>query len=101
MAPGGILLIAQAVAAATPATAPDIELTARITAREVTIEQEGPIRVELRAEPGLTDSRTVRSQPAGARSYRNLTIDARLAAWLMDPAAAPPEQSTESTGEPQ
>lgn len=85
----------------TPTTAPDIELTARVTARAVTIEQEGPIRVELRAEPGPTDSRTVRSQPAGARSYRNLTIDARLAAWLTDPAAAPPEQSTESTGEPQ
>jgi hypothetical protein len=49
MTTGAILLIAQAVAA--PATAPprpaDIELTARVRAREVGIAQEGPIQLRL------------------------------------------------------
>lgn len=99
-----ILLIAQAVAVpgAMPATPPDVELSARVEAREVRIEQDGPIRLELRAEPGVTDMLVLRSQPAGARSYRDLVIDARVAAWLGRDSAAPVTLSTAgSTGEPQ
>ena len=108
MTPGGLLLLAQALAAASsppapsPATPPDIELSAKVEAREIEIAQEGPLVIRLRAEPGVTDSRTVRSQPAGARSYRNLTIDARLAAWLTGDTPAPQGDAPAiQTGEPQ
>lgn len=103
MTMGPILLIAQAMAApgASPASPPDIEIAATIRAREVRIEQEGPIRVELRADPGVSDIAVERSQPAGARSYRNLTIDARLAAWLSQDTEAQVTATTDrSTGEP-
>lgn len=104
MTMGVILLIAQATAApaAAPAAPPDIELTARVAVREVAVRQEGPIRVELFAEPGVSDITVERSQPAGAKSYRNLIIDARVAAWL-DADAGDDKQSvstnTETTGE--
>lgn len=97
---GAIFLIAQAVAApgAAPDRPPDVELNARVSARAVTIEQQGPIAVELRAEPGVSDVAVRRSQPAGARSYRNLVIDARVAAWLGE-SAPPAAATTDSTGE--
>lgn len=60
---------------------PDVELRARVEVRELTIEQEGPIRVVLRPEANSAIE-VRRSQPAGARTYRNLTIDARVAAVL-------------------
>lgn len=100
---GAILLTAKALAPTgePPSAPPDVELKARAEAREVSIEQEGPIRLELRAEPGLTDVKVERSQPPGATSYRNLTIDARVATWLSrerDGAEARPAEG--STGEP-
>lgn len=103
MSLGAILLIAQASAApAAPIAAhPDVELTASVRAREVTITQEGPIMLRLEVEPGISDVKVVRNQPAGARSYRNLTIDARVAAWLKQEDDGSLTLSTEgSTGEP-
>ena len=103
MAMGAILLIAQATAApaATPAAPPDIELTARIQARDVRIEQDGPILLRLEVEPGVTDVEVRRSQPTGAKTYRNLTIDARVAAWIRREDDGSVTLSTEgSTGEP-
>ena len=103
MATGAITLIAQAAAAAAapPATPPDIELTARVEARQVRIQQEGPVRLDLRVEPGVTDVAVERSQPGGANSYRNLRIDARVAAWLWQGEDGAVTLSTErSTGEP-
>jgi hypothetical protein len=99
---GALLLIMQASAepAGAPAMPPDVELKARVEAREVLIEQEGPIRLELRAEPGITDVKVERSQPAGAQTYRNLVIDARVAVWLnqaADGSIAPAIEG--STGE--
>jgi hypothetical protein len=103
MTTGAILLIAQAVAA--PATAPprpaDIELTARVRAREVSIAQEGPILLRLEVEPGVTDVAVTRNQPAGARNYRNLAIDARIAAWLSHPEDEPHALSTTTGEQPQ
>lgn len=102
MSMGAILLIAQAAAApAAPAAAPpDIELTARVQAREVRIEQEGPIVLRLEVEPGITDVQVARNQPAGAKTYRNLTIDARVAAWFTQDANGPVAPSSENpTGE--
>ncbi len=99
---GAILLISQAVAApAVAAAPPDIELTARVQAREVRIEQEGPIVLRLEVEPGVTDVTVTRNQPTGARTYRNLTIDARVAAYFRqneDGSVTP--STTRSTGEP-
>ena len=103
MTMGAILLFAQAAAApaATAAAPPDIELTARIQAREVRIEQEGPIRLGIEVKPGISDVAVVRNQPAGAKSYRNLTIDARVAGWLRQGEDDAVTLSTESsTGEP-
>ena len=100
---GAILLFAQA--AGTPAmarpAAPDIEISARVQAREVSIDEDGPIALRLRAEPGLTDAKVERNQPAGAQNYRNLVIDARIAAWLADDRSQADANSTNSTGEPQ
>lgn len=100
---GAILLIAQAtaVSATAPSAPPDIELTAQVRAREVTIAQEGSIVLRLEVEPGVTDVEVARNQPAGARSYRNLTIDARVAAWLRQENDGSLTLTTDaSTGEP-
>ena len=99
MALGAILLIAQATAApaANPVAPPDIELSARVQAREVTIRQDGPIVLRLEVGPGLTDLEVRRNQPAGARSYRNLTIDARVAAWFRQDDDGSLTLSTETT----
>ena len=101
MITGAILLLAQATAAlaAAPAAAPDVEITAHVEAREVTIEQEGPIRVTLTPEANSSIEVT-RSQPAGTKSHRNLTIDARLAAVLsQDDDGTLTVSTTSSTGE--
>ncbi len=102
MAAVGILLLAQVGAAAMPTLSPpDVELSARVEAREITIEQDAPVRVKLHAEPGVTDLEVKRSQPAGARRYRNFTIDARLAAWLSPAADAGDTVTIKTTGEPE
>lgn len=98
----GILLFAQVGAAAMPTLSPpDVELSARVEAREITIEQDAPVRLKVHAEPGVTDLEVKRSQPAGARRYRNLTIDARLAAWLSPAADAGDTVTSKTTGEPE
>ena len=80
------LLFFQLAAAQTGAPPPDIEVTARVQAREVTIRQDGEARIELHAEPGVAPPvRVERSAPPGARSYRNLTIDLHGQARLSAP----------------
>jgi len=104
---GAFLLIAQATtvaatAASEPTTTPqpDIEIKAHMSAREVSIEQDGPIKVLIRPEP-LSSIEVKRSQPGGARSYRNLTIDVRLAARLsQDEDGTLTVQTESSTGKP-
>ena len=86
---GLALLLAQLA----PAQLPDIEIAARVSAREVEIEQEGEARLTLHAEPGEAEPvRVERSAPAGRKSYRNLTIDLRAAARI-----APDAPSTTTT----
>ena len=103
MITGALLLFAQAAttAATLPAALPDIELRARVEARRVEIERESPITVSLLAEPGITDTKVERSQPGGARTYRNLIIDTRLVAALTQDAPPIIDSDTGSTGEPQ
>ncbi len=102
MTMGAILLFAQAAAApaAPAATPPDVEFSVRVRARQVSIAQEGPIVLRLEIEPGVSDVDVRRNQPAGARTYRNLTIDARVAAWIRQDADGGLTVSTDSsTGE--
>jgi hypothetical protein len=99
---GVILLISQASAApaALAAAPPDIELIASVQAREMQIEQEGPIVLRLEVDPGITDVEVTRNQPAGATTYLNRPIAARVAAWLRQEDDGPLTLSTEvSTGE--
>jgi hypothetical protein len=75
------------------APAPDIELKARVNAREVTVQQQGKASLELRVSPGVAPPVVVeRSQPAGAPAYRNLTVEVRGAVRIADPSSSQPEQ---------
>lgn len=72
-----------------PSALPDIELRATIEAREVEIDVATPIAVRVTgaAQPG--DGVEVRrNQSTGRTSYRNLQIDARIAAHLIGPEPA-------------
>ncbi len=96
--PGLALALLQLAAAQPAAPPPDIELTARVRAREVTVRQDGTAALELRVSPGVAPPVEVRrSAPAGAQSYRNLTIDLRAAARIADPLAPPPPPSQQGT----
>ena len=80
----GLLFLQLAGAAgATALPPPDIEVSARVTAREVRVRQEGAARISLRADPGVAPPvRVERSAPPGAKRYRNLTIDLKAEARL-------------------
>jgi hypothetical protein len=88
----GLALALLQLAAAQPELPPaDIELTARVRAREVEVRQEGEASLRLRVSTGEAPPVEVeRSAPAGAKSYRNLAITVRGAVRLADPNAAPP-----------
>lgn len=92
------LIFLQLGAAASPAALPsDIELNARVQAREVSIKQETPLKVSLHAEPGQAPPVTVqRSSPAGANNYRNLTIRIHGEARLTDVASSQPQQGNDN-----
>lgn len=106
--PLALLILAQA---AQPAPAPqdsrtapppDIEIRAEIRAREVEIERADPVRVDLTAEPEERRAeRAERSQPAGNRSYRNLTIRTYHAINVADPLARVIEPVIGGSTEPQ
>lgn len=91
--PGLALALLQLAAPQAAAPPPDIELTARVRTREVTVRQEGAASLALRVSPGEAPPVAVeRSAPAGARSYRNLTISVRGAVRIADPLASPNTQ---------
>jgi hypothetical protein len=91
----GFLFLQLAPAQGAPLPPPDIELNARVQAREVEIRQDGAARVALRAEPGdAPPVRVERSAPAGAKKYRNLTIDVEAEARLVNPPQTPSQQGT-------
>lgn len=106
MTMGAFLLFAQATSAVAvtpslpgPTPPPDIEIRARFEAREVMVDQEGRVAVTLRPEAS-SSIEVRRSQPAGARTYRNLTIDARVAAMIsLDDDGTLIVSTTGSTGE--
>jgi hypothetical protein len=88
--PGLALALLQLAAPQAAAPLPNIELSARVRAREVTVRQEGEASLALRVSPGEAQPVEVRrSAPAGAQSYRNLTISVRGAVRFADPLASP------------
>jgi len=87
--------IAFALAAqAAPATLPDIQLDARVTARRVEIRSSGEARLEARAQPDAgSDVRVERNLPRdGRRSLRNIDIRVRAEARLAGPEGPQPDQ---------
>lgn len=98
----GLLFLQLAAGGAVAAPPPDIEVRARVTAREVQIRQEGAARIAVRAEPGVAPPvRVERSAPPGAKRYRNLTIDLKAEARLVQPdPAATPQGSADEADQP-
>lgn len=83
---GGAISFLLAAAIAAPAALPDIEIGARIKAREVKVEQQG--RVEVRLEPDAGGRIEVeRNLPKGRSTYRNLELRLNIEARLADPSA--------------
>ena len=92
------LAILQLATTQAPMTLPDIELNARIRAREVVVRQEGEARMTVSVEPGVTQPVEVnRSAPPGAQRYRNLTIDLRAVAQIADPKLSQQGNTDEGT----
>jgi hypothetical protein len=91
--PAVVLALLQLAAPQAAAPPPDIELNARVRAREVTVRQEGAASLALRVSPGEAPPVAVeRSAPVGAQKYRNLTISVRGAVRIADPNASPQTQ---------
>ena len=91
--PGLALALLQLAAPQAAAPLPDIELSARVRARAVTVRQQGEASLALRVSPGEAPPVAVeRSAPEGASSYRNLTISVRGAVRIADPLASPDTQ---------
>jgi|GEM_PF-2156788 len=74
--------------AASPAPAPDIELTVHARAREVTIERKGEAKLEVHAEPDAGSRAEVNVEPKaeGRSQLRNVTVDIHAQASLADPS---------------
>lgn len=88
---GALLLLAQA-AATQPA---DISLTARVEAREATIEASGDNRLVVRASPDAGSS--VRSSGTSTSRRWSVEADVRIA----DPLAERAKERTQETGAPE
>lgn len=96
--PGLSLALLQLAAAQPAAPPPDIDLNARVRAREVAIRQQGEASLTLRAEPGVTPPvRVERSAPPGAQHYRNLTLTVHAEARIAEPHLQKGNTADEST----
>lgn len=84
--PGLCLALLQLASSSQGAPPPDIEINARVTAREVVVRQSGEASLSLRASPGEAMPVEVeRSAPKGATRYRNLTLKVHGAARISEP----------------
>jgi hypothetical protein len=85
------------------ASAPDIELNARVRARQVTIEQKGEARLTVTTEPVGGNLVDVQAPPAeGRRELRNVDVRIRAEARIADPRQVPPNNPNQpETGSPQ
>jgi hypothetical protein len=79
---------------------PTIEIRAEVRADRLEVDSAGPIRVTLTGEPeGAQDTTTARNQPAGRKTYRNLTIRYHATLEIADPLAAALGQSENQPNE--
>jgi len=82
-----MLLIALLLQAA---PAPDIELNARASVRDVRIEQQGETSLSVRAGPDAgSDVRVERPRANGRRRLRNVTVNVHAEARIADPRQNP------------
>jgi hypothetical protein len=96
---GAALFLAAAAAGPPPAGPADIEINARVRARELRIEQQGEARLRVWADPSAADKVDVeRNMPKGQRRYRNLDIRLDAEARIADPAGRSGETQPQ-TGE--
>jgi hypothetical protein len=71
------------------ATAPDIQIDARVRARSLTIEKRGDAQLVVRTQPEGANRVDVRAPQAnGRRTVRNFEATVRAQARIADPAAA-------------
>jgi hypothetical protein len=78
------LLLAQAAA-------PDLQLSARVQAREVTIERKGSARLEVRASPDA-GSKVESNAPAAGDGRRLRNVDVRVDAEARIGGATAPQE---------
>ena len=65
---------------------PDIELNARVQARQVTIEKRGEASLTVSASPDAGSAVEVRAPPAnGRRTLRNIDVNIKAQARIGDP----------------
>ena len=87
-----MLLIALLLQAA---PAPDIELNAHATVREVRIRQRGETSLEVHASPDAgSDVRVQKPETRGRERLRNVTVDVHAEARIADPRENPPPEET-------
>ncbi|MEA3014479.1 MAG: hypothetical protein QOD42_3024 [Sphingomonadales bacterium] len=91
-----MLLFLLLQAAAAPAPAPDIQLDARVTAREVRIRQSGETSLEVRGGPGSEVRVDKPRGQAGRQRLRNVTVTVHAEARIADPRQNPGPAETAS-----
>lgn len=92
---GAISLLLAAAAGPDTAALPDVEIAARVRAREVRIQQQGRAIAEVRVEPeGARQVQVDRNLPKGRSAYRNLDLTLKVEGRLADPLALPENTST-------
>ena len=84
------LLLVQAAA-----VAPDIQLDARVTAREVRISRRGETSLDVHGGPG-SDVRVEKPRTQGRQRLRNVTVNVHAEARIADPRQNPPPAETAS-----
>jgi hypothetical protein len=83
------LLLAAAAGTAT-ASPPDVEIGARVKAREIRIEQQGRASAQVRVQPERAKLIEVeRNLPKGRSTYRNLDLTLKVEGRLADQIASP------------
>jgi hypothetical protein len=83
------LLLAAAAGTAT-ATPPDVEIAARVAAREVRIEQQGRASAQVRVQPeGGKTIEVERNLPKGRSTFRTLDLTLKVEGRLADQLASP------------
>jgi hypothetical protein len=90
-----ILLSLSLVQAAT--AMPDIELSARVRARSITIEKQGDASLTVTTSPDGGNLVDVRAPKAnGRKTLRNVEVNVRAAARIGDRAAASPNNPSQT-----